>query len=287
MMRHYWGNQIEDSLMSEETVKGKDVTIRFDAKKCIHSRGCVLGYPNIYQPNVVGEWIHPDAGSSDEVMHTALNCPSGAIRVAYNDGSRTSDHPPVVNTVRVRENGPLAIEAELLVREERQVSPRATLCRCGQSKNKPYCDGAHAIAGFVATGEPAAKEFTALDVRNGPVKVQPLPNGPLMVTGNLEIVSGTGRTTDKVTRTALCRCGQSKNKPYCDGSHKAAGFTADWKGQQKQRQSYDFYWVLIPAAPVAPDMAMSGDGEGCVGRRVVRFDDALNAVTEARHRSWA
>ena len=78
-----------------------------------------------------------------------------------------------------------------------------------------------------ASGEPPTREFTALDVRNGPVNVQPSPNGPLLVSGNLEIVSGTGRTTDKVTKVALCRCGHSKNKPYCDGSHKAAGFTAD------------------------------------------------------------
>jgi CDGSH-type Zn-finger protein/uncharacterized Fe-S cluster protein YjdI len=213
--------------MSEEVVKGREVTIRFNASRCIHSRGCVLGHPEIYVPNVKGEWIHPDSASAETVMFTALNCPSGAIRVARNDGSATSDRPPVVNTVRMRENGPLAIEAELAIRGAAQPTPRATLCRCGQSNNKPFCDGAHAAAGFAATGEPPAKEFSALAVRNGPVNVQPLPNGPLLVTGNLEIVSGTGRTTDKVTRTALCRCGQSKNKPYCDGSHTAAGFTAD------------------------------------------------------------
>lgn len=213
--------------MAEEIVKGKDVTIRFDAKRCIHSRGCVLGYPNVYVPNVKGAWIHPDAASADEVMHTALNCPSGAIRVSYNDGAATSGKPPIVNTIRVRENGPLAIEAELLVRGERQDSPRATLCRCGQSRNKPFCDGAHASANFTATGEPIAKEFSALETRNGPVDVRPQPNGPLMVTGNIEVVSGTGRTINKTTKAAFCRCGQSKNKPYCDGSHKAAGFTAD------------------------------------------------------------
>ncbi len=213
--------------MSIEIVKGKEVTISFDAKKCIHSRGCVLSHPDVYVPNVKGEWIHPDACSAAEVIRTGQNCPSGAISVVRNDGQESSNAHPIVNTVRVRENGPLAIEAELQIRGEAQTVPRATLCRCGQSQNKPYCDGSHHAAGFAATGEPASKEFTALEQRNGPVNVQPLPNGPLMVKGNLEVVSGTGRTVNKVTEVYLCRCGQSKNKPYCDGSHKAAGFEAE------------------------------------------------------------
>jgi CDGSH-type Zn-finger protein/uncharacterized Fe-S cluster protein YjdI len=213
--------------MAQETVRGEVVTIHFDAERCIHARNCVLGHPEVYVPNVVGEWIHPDAASADEVMRTALNCPSGAIRVMRNDDHGNSDMPPIVNTVRTRENGPLAIEAQLSIRGERQATARATLCRCGQSKNKPFCDGAHAGAGFAASGEPATKEASALAARNGPVNVEPLRDGPLMVTGNLEIVSGTGRTTDKVTRVALCRCGHSANKPYCDGSHQAAGFRAD------------------------------------------------------------
>lgn len=213
--------------MTEEVVQGREVTIRFDGQRCVHSRNCVLGHPEVYVPNVKGEWIHPDAARADLVMHTALACPSGAIRVARNDGTATSDTPPVVNTVRVRENGPLAVEAELQIAGQPQGSPRATLCRCGLSQNKPFCDGAHVAAGFTATGEPAAKEFAALEVRNGPLNVQPLPNGPLQVTGNLEVVTGTGRTVNKVTKTWLCRCGQSKTKPYCDGSHTAAGFQAD------------------------------------------------------------
>lgn len=213
--------------MTEEIVTGRDVTIRFDGKRCVHSRNCVLGNPDVYVPNVKGDWIHPDAASAERVMHTALACPSGAIRVSRNDGSSTSDTPPAVNTVRIRENGPLAIEAELQISGAAQATPRATLCRCGQSANKPYCDGAHASAGFTATGEPASKDALALQVRGGPVDVQPQPNGPLLVTGNLEIVSGTGRTVNRVTKTWLCRCGQSANKPYCDGSHKAAGFVAD------------------------------------------------------------
>jgi CDGSH-type Zn-finger protein/uncharacterized Fe-S cluster protein YjdI len=213
--------------MPEEIIRGEKVTIRFDGKKCIHSRGCVLGFPNVYVPNVKGEWIHPDAASPEEVMHTALNCPSGAIRISRNDGSQTSDNPPEVNTIRVRENGPLAIEADLLVGGERQTTPRAVLCRCGQSNRKPFCDGSHAAAGFVATGEPETKSSEALTVRNGPVDVIAQKNGSLKIVGNLELVSGTGRTINRVSQAFLCRCGHSKNKPYCDGSHKAAGFEAD------------------------------------------------------------
>jgi len=209
-----------------ETVKGRDVTIRFDAKRCIHSRGCVLGHPEVYVPNVVGEWIHPDAASAEEVIRTGQNCPSGAIQVFRNDRAGSSNEPPIVNTLRVRENGPLAIEAELRIAGVAQATPRATLCRCGQSQNKPYCDGSHAQAGFVASGEPVTVAAEALAVRNGPVDVQPTRNGPLRVAGNLELVSGTGRTINRVTETYLCRCGQSKNKPYCDGSHNAAGFVA-------------------------------------------------------------
>ena len=128
--------------------------------------------------------------------------------------------------MRVRENGPLAIEAELVVGGVAAPSPRATLCRCGHSANKPYCDGAHVATGFVASGEPETITVDALAVRNGPVLVEPQPNRSLKLTGNLEIISGTGRTVNTVTSVWLCRCGQSQNKPYCDGSHLAAGFVA-------------------------------------------------------------
>jgi CDGSH-type Zn-finger protein/uncharacterized Fe-S cluster protein YjdI len=213
--------------MGIEIVKGKQATIYFDAQRCIHSRNCVLSHPDVFVPHVKGEWIHPDAQPVEELIRIGQNCPSGAIRVVQIDAGATSDGLPVVNTVRVRENGPLAIEAQLQIKGVPQASPRATLCRCGQSKNKPFCDGSHTAAGFVATGEPATAQFEALASCDGPVNVQPLKNGSLRVTGNLEVVSGTGRTCHKVTDTYLCRCGHSKNKPYCDGSHKAAGFIAE------------------------------------------------------------
>lgn len=208
----------------KETVRGRNVTIHFEAARCVHSRNCVLGRPDVFVPNVQGEWIHPDNATPEEVAALAANCPSGAITYERFDGVG-NEQPPVVNTVRVLENGPLAFHAPLAI-AGRDTELRATLCRCGQSKNKPYCDGSHAGSGFVATGEPPTAASSPLAARDGPVTVTPVANGPLKVTGALEIVSGTGRTLNRTTTTFLCRCGLSKNKPYCDGSHKAAGFSA-------------------------------------------------------------
>ena len=55
--------------------------------------------------------------------------------------------------------------------------------------------------------------------------VEPRPNGPLFVRGWVRIVDDEGRLIREDTRLALCRCGASANKPFCDGSHRRIGFT--------------------------------------------------------------
>lgn len=215
---------MSDSSDSIERVRGQKVLIEFEAKKCIHSRGCVLGRPDVFVPNVEGEWIHPDAATPDEVAALAQACPSGAIRYERLDGG-PNEAAPLVNTVRVRENGPLAINAPLEINGVAS-GYRATLCRCGASRNKPFCDGSHGSANFAATGEPATQVSEPLAQRDGTVRITPAKDGPLLVDGNLEVVSGTGRTLKRVVKAAFCRCGQSNNKPYCDGTHRAISFQA-------------------------------------------------------------
>ena len=62
------------------------------------------------------------------------------------------------------------------------------------------------------------------------VTIKVLPNGPLLVEGEIELIDLHGNqfpvSTDKPA-TALCRCGHSANRPFCDGAHKAAGFEAE------------------------------------------------------------
>ena len=167
------------------------------------------------------------------------------------------------------------------------------LCRCGGSKNKPFCDGTHSTIGFsdrrISDGSKdrresyAGKGITVFDNRGicahagyctdglkavfrmreepwidpdgatvreiietirkcpsgalsyaidgveaAPVDRPPMvtvsDNGPYAVTGGIELLGvrfGDGASTEHYT---LCRCGASKNKPFCDGSHWDAGF---------------------------------------------------------------
>ena len=175
-------------------------------------------------PNVVGPWIHPEAATVEELAELAHNCPSGAITFMRRDGG-PQEAAPKVNLVRVRENGPLAVHGELAI-EGQDPAFRATLCRCGLSNRKPFCDGSHATGPFTATGEPATRASEPLARRDGAVTITPRENGPYVVTGSLEVVTGTGRTIDRCGKTALCRCGSSQNKPFCDGSHTKVGFRA-------------------------------------------------------------
>lgn len=204
--------------------RGRKVIVRFDAGKCIHSRNCVTGHPGVFATHVEGPWIRPNEGSVEQIMHIALTCPSGAITCERLDGG-TPEAAPRVNTVHVRENGPLAVHADIHI-EDSQVT-RATLCRCGASRNKPYCDGSHTEAGFNATGEPAAKKLQPLEASDGPLAITAIENGPLRLRGALEICCGSGRLIERTAEAWLCRCGQSNNKPFCDGSHKKSGFQAE------------------------------------------------------------
>jgi CDGSH-type Zn-finger protein/uncharacterized Fe-S cluster protein YjdI len=210
---------------SIEEARGKHVLLRFEGKRCIHSRQCVLGAPGVFKANVKGPWLDPDATAVEDLVAIAHSCPSGAITYDRLDGGR-SESAPLVNVARIRENGPVAIHAQLTI-EGRGTMLRATLCRCGASKNKPFCDGSHVAAGFAASGEPATQPSEPLAVRGGQLTVTPYPNGPLGVRGPIEICSGTGRTVTRTEKTALCRCGHSANKPFCDGTHTRIGFKSE------------------------------------------------------------
>jgi CDGSH-type Zn-finger protein/uncharacterized Fe-S cluster protein YjdI len=206
-----------------DVARTRDITLHFDGSRCIHSRHCVLEAPTVFLANTKGAWLHPETTTAEHCVRVAHNCPSGAISYERHDGG-PAESAPAVNVVRVRENGPYAVHAAI---DLPGAGLRATLCRCGQSRRKPYCDGSHGEAGFMATGEPAAPASAPLVERGGPLTITPLVDGPLQLRGNVEICTGTGRTLLRTQSTRLCRCGGSGNKPFCDGSHARIGFRSE------------------------------------------------------------
>jgi CDGSH-type Zn-finger protein/uncharacterized Fe-S cluster protein YjdI len=212
-------------LAGADVARGKSLTVSFDAKRCIHSRHCVTELPRVFQANTPGTWLFPDEAESELLAAVIRECPSGALQYERLD-DRPAEPAPEVNLIHVQENGPYAVLADTDL-GDRNVGYRVTLCRCGQSKNKPLCDGSHTAAQFKATGAPATLDATALSERAGRLRIEPTPNGPLALTGNVELCAGTGHIVLRTVAVRLCRCGHSKTKPLCDGSHVAAGFVAE------------------------------------------------------------
>lgn len=122
-----------------------DVTVVWEADKCIHSGICVQGLPDVFQPKEK-PWIKIDAASTEALVNQVKQCPSGALSFYMN--SKIDQTSETMETkVEILENGPLLVYGTLKVtykdgREEVKNKTTA-FCRCGASQNKPYCDGAH------------------------------------------------------------------------------------------------------------------------------------------------
>ena len=81
-----------------------------------------------------------------------------------------------------------------------------------------------APAGVILSGGPESVNLPAVEP-DLPVEVAVIPDGPLWVTGGIDITGSDGTPLERRNRVTLCRCGQSSSKPLCDGSHKEAGFS--------------------------------------------------------------
>jgi len=207
---------------------GAQADVHWDGRLCIHIGECGRAHNELF---VGGQqpWCQPDQVSPDEVADVVKRCPTGALSYERKDGG-AAEAADAENVVSVMYNGPLYVRGDLQVdgaaEDMSGVGFRAALCRCGQSKNKPFCDNSHEDAGFKDYGA-VGDSGEGFDAPGGTLKVGRAPNGPLLLSGNFTIMAASGRKAWKGKKAALCRCGNSQNKPFCDGAHKNAAFQAD------------------------------------------------------------
>lgn len=221
--------------MSDKDVNeypGEAIDVVWDGRLCIHVAECGRAKGDLFlagrQP-----WCLPDLSAPEAVREVVERCPSGAL--SYADKTGNAEKAPARNHITVSSNGPLFARGDLRIEGAPEDMPglrfRAALCRCGASTNKPFCDGSHEKVGFRDYGA-VGDRGEAHGPQGGGLTIRALENGPLLISGNLTLIAGSGREAWHGDDVALCRCGASKNKPFCDGSHKAIGFRA--KGGTKK-----------------------------------------------------
>lgn len=212
----------------ERHYRGAGIVVRYDVRRCIHVAECVRGLPRVFDPGA-RPWVDADGAPADQIADVVLRCPTGALHFERTDGGPQEPRPGR-NTIRVEAGGPLYLHGDLHLRaadgEPVVDDTRLALCRCGHSANKPFCDGSHDEIGFDDPGALGQSRLGEAAEAGPALTISPRPDGPLRLRGALTLCSHDGQAVQRGGRATLCRCGHSANKPFCDGSHRRAGFEA-------------------------------------------------------------
>ncbi len=127
-----------------ENYDGGKVTIHDNRGICAHAGSCTDGRPSVFRLKQE-PWIDAQAAPAEKIVETIRKCPSGALSYTV-DGVEHRDREGLA-AIFVSPNGPYVVTGgpQLLdtPRGEGGSTEHFTLCRCGGSKNKPFCDGSH------------------------------------------------------------------------------------------------------------------------------------------------
>lgn len=132
------------------TDEGDGITIYDDRTVCSHSGRCTDNLASVFK---LGEepWIDPHGDKAEAIANVVKTCPSGALSYALADSGKPVEEERE-QSVQVLKDGPYAVMGGVRVESpdgsSYETRQRFTLCRCGGSKNKPFCDGTHWHIGF-------------------------------------------------------------------------------------------------------------------------------------------
>jgi CDGSH-type Zn-finger protein/uncharacterized Fe-S cluster protein YjdI len=209
---------------SIHTYESDDITVSYDVDRCIHAAECVRGLPNVFDPER-RPWIDPDQAEAGAIADVIRQCPTGALQYRRKDDG-PAEPTPEANTIRIAPDGPLYVRGDVTITtpdgDTVLTDTRVALCRCGLSGNKPFCDNSHED-GFTDAGELHDITLKGDASADDALEISLAPDGPLLVRGPVTIEGASDACAG--SKGALCRCGHSANKPFCDGSHNDVDFS--------------------------------------------------------------
>jgi uncharacterized Fe-S cluster protein YjdI len=124
------------------------ITVTFDPTRCIHAAECIRTAPAVFDSRRL-RWIRPELGDPDLIRTAVHRCPTGALAYSLPNGPAEAPDPAAI---RLDRDGPLHVRGDIRVEAEdgRVIAEgiRMALCRCGATKNAPFCDGSHRAIAF-------------------------------------------------------------------------------------------------------------------------------------------
>ncbi len=125
--------------------KANDIVIHYNRGICSHDGACTKLLPSVF--NIEEKpWITPDGAGIGEIIKVIEKCPSGAL--SFTLGSkRYQEFGQTEAKLLIKKDGPMEVQGNIELKSFDNSKPECkehyTLCRCGKSKNKPFCDGTH------------------------------------------------------------------------------------------------------------------------------------------------
>jgi CDGSH-type Zn-finger protein/uncharacterized Fe-S cluster protein YjdI len=247
----------------QRTYENDRIRVHWDSARCIHTGICLRALPDVFDTGR-RPWVDIDGAEADAVAETVERCPTGALRYERLDGE-DGEQPERPTKVIPIPDGPLLMIGDLQV-EQPDGEPithegRLTLCRCGLSRNQPFCDNSH-LRRFWRSGPSSEPAEEPPPPREGaaeqPTKVVAAEDASLRLRGHVRICDEDGRLLAEAGKAALCRCGQSQNKPFCDGSHDKAGFNSKPPVVERDRLEAETPAAFTPN-PKVPDPQVAAD----------------------------
>jgi uncharacterized Fe-S cluster protein YjdI len=136
--------------MAKRDYETTQIRVHWDSDRCIHTAICLKTLPQVFDTRK-RPWVTIDAAKADEIADAVEKCPTGALTYERLDGT-PGEQLPQETTIIPMPNGPLYVRGKLEVRDRQgnliDMGTRFALCRCGHSKNQPFCDLSHRKVGF-------------------------------------------------------------------------------------------------------------------------------------------